>query len=231
MAADTDERRRSPRYVVHDVRGWLTFRAEARVLNLSLTGMSVETIHPLEVGKAYTVRLTHGDIDLRLAGTLVRSRFRGTRKLAAAQGGESAPVYESGIRFDDALGDHAATLHRLLGASAEVSLERRITGRFDLGLPESVRLRRDYQFEVLKISATGMLVEAELAPKVDTLFEIGVGLGGEELKSLCRIAFVAPAEGREGHHQLGVEFRDLSPADRRRLEDFIAREVSGGPAS
>jgi hypothetical protein len=84
---------------------------------------------------------------------------------------------------------------------------------------------------VLKISATGMLVEAELAPKVDTLFEIGVGLGGEELKSLCRIAFVAPVEGREGYHHLGVEFRDLSPADRRRLEDFIAREVAGGPPS
>ena len=228
MAAESQERRRSPRYVVHDVRGWLTFRSEARVLDLSLTGMSVETLHPLEVGKGYTVRLTHGDIDLRLAGTAVRSRFRGTRKLPAAYGGESAPVYESGIRFDDALGDKAATLPRLLGASAEVSLERRVTGRFDLGLPESVRLRRDYQFEVLKISATGMLIEAELAPKVDTVFEIGVGLGGEELKCPCRIAFVAPVEGLPGHHHLGVEFRDLSPADRRRLEDFIVHEVAGG---
>lgn len=229
MATQTQERRRSPRYVVHDVRGWLTFRSEARVLNLSLTGMSVETLHPLEVGKAYTVRLTHGgDLDLRLAGTAVRSRFRGTRKLPAAQGGESAPVYESGIRFDDALGDKAATLHRLLGASAEVSLERRLTGRFDLGLPESVRLRRDYQFEVVKISATGMLIDAELAPRVDTLFEIGVGLGGEELKCPCRVAFVAPVEGRPGHHHLGVEFRDLSPSGRRRLEEFIAEEVAAG---
>ena len=66
MAEERTERRRSPRYAVHGVRGWLTLHSEARVLNLSLTGMSVETVHPLEVGKGYTIRLAHGDLDLRL---------------------------------------------------------------------------------------------------------------------------------------------------------------------
>ena len=230
MAEERTERRRSPRYAVHGVRGWLTLHSEARVLNLSLTGMSVETVHPLEVGKGYTIRLAHGDLDLRLGGTAVRSRLRGTRKHGPGAGGDAVPVYESGIRFDDALGDKAELLHRLLGAGTEVSLERRITGRFELGLPESVRLRRDYQFEVLKISATGMLIETELAPRLDSVFEIGVALGGEELRSACRVAFVEPAAG--GRHHLGVEFRDVSAADRRRLEEFLAREAAGGaPAS
>lgn len=229
MAEESSDRRRSPRYVVRDVRGWMTFRSEARVRNLSLTGMSVETIDQLAVGKPYSVRLTHGGTELRLASTVVRSRFRGTRKPTG--GGDSVPVYESGIRFDDVLGDKGLALHKLLGAAAEVSLDRRITGRFDLGVPDSVRLRGDYQFEVLKVSATGMLIDAELAPRIDTIFEIGVGLGGEELTTSCRIAYVEPAEGREGHYRLGIEFQGLSPDDRRRLEDFIAREVAGAPPS
>ncbi len=226
MAGGGQERRRAPRYVVHGVRGWLVFQSEARVLNLSLTGMSVETVHRLEVGKAYAIRLAHDGFDLRLNGTVVRSRLEGTRKLDAAAGHDSVPVYESGIRFDDALGEKGASLHRLLGASAEVSLERRITGRFDLGVPESVRLRREYGFEVLKISATGMLIEAALAPRLDSVFELSVALGGEDLRSSCRVAFVEKAAGER--HQLGVEFRDMAAADRRRLEEFIAREVAGG---
>ena len=228
MPVANEERRRYPRYTVSGVRGWLTFRSEARVLNLSLTGVSVETVHNLQVGKSYAVRLARDELELRLNGTVVRSRFLGSRKL---DGGEAEAVYESGLRFDDTLGEKGKTLERLLGASTEVSLERRVTGRFDLGLPESVRLRRDYQFEVVKISATGMLIAAELAPRLDSVLELSVGLGGEELVAFCRVAFVERVADEEERWHLGVEFRDMSPADRRRLEDFIVREVAGGEQS
>lgn len=220
-----EERRRCPRYAVSGVRGWLTFQSEARILNLSLTGMSVETFHHLEVGKEYAVRLLHDEVELRLAGSVVRSRLLGTRRI---EGGEALPIYESGIHFEDALGEKGKALERLLGASTEVSLERRITGRFDLGLPESVRLRRDYQFEVLRVSATGMLVAAGLEPRLDSVLELSVEVGGEELTAACRIAFVEQAEDEDGEAErfhLGVEFRDLSAADRRRLEALIAREA------
>lgn len=216
----SSERRRSPRYVVHGVRGWLILQAEARILDLSLRGVSVETGHHLQVGKTYAIKLSHEGRELRLSGVVLRSRFGTLRRE-----GHSEPVYRVGIRFTDLSDEQAAALRGLLGASAEVVIEGEVSGRFELGLPESVRLHRDYQFDVRKISATGMLIEANLAPRLDSMVEVCVPLDGEELRAAARIAFIEPVGGAPDRHQLGIEFRDLSPAARARLEGFIASQV------
>lgn len=217
----SSERRRSPRYTVHGVRGWLVLQAEARVLDLSLRGVSVETGHHLQVGKTYAIKLTHEGRELRLSGVVLRSRFGKLRRE-----GQSEPNYRVGIRFADLGEEQAAALRGLLGASAEISIGSEVVGRFELGLPESVRLHRDYQFDVRKISATGMLIEANLAPRLDSLVEVCVPLGGEELRAAARIAFIEPVAGAAERHQLGIEFRDLSPAARAQLEGFIASQVT-----
>jgi hypothetical protein len=141
-------------------------------------------------------------------------------------GGGSEPLYKVGIRFTDLSEEEAAALRGLLGASAEVSLEDEVVGRFELGLPESVRLHRDYRFDVLKISATGMLIEANLAPRLDSRVEVCVPLDGEELRAAARIAFVEPVAGEPDRHQLGVELCDLSQSARARLEEFISAQVT-----
>lgn len=217
----SSERRRSPRYVVHGVRGWLVLQAEARILDLSLRGVSVETGHHLQVGKTYAIKLSHEGRELRLSGIVLRSRFGTLRRE-----GHSEPVYRVGIRFTDLSEEQATALRGLLGASAEISIDGEVIGRFELGLPESVRLHRDYQFDVLKISATGMLIEANLAPRLDSMVEVCVPLDGEELRAAARIAFIEPVAGAADRHQLGIELRDLSPSDRARLEGFIAAQLT-----
>jgi hypothetical protein len=221
-SSTSSERRRSPRYVVHGVRGYLTFQAEARIVDLSLAGVSVETAHHLQVGKGYSIKLAHDGRELRIAGTVLRSRLGTVRR----EGAESEPVYRVGIRFTDPTEQEVAALRGLLGASAEVSLEGEVVGRFELGVPESVRLHRDYRFDVLKISATGMLIEANLAPRKDSLVEVCVPLAGEELRATARIAYVAPVAGAPDRHELGIELRDLTPSDRARLESFIVSQVT-----
>lgn len=217
------ERRRSHRFEVEGVRGSLTFRSEARIRNLSLTGMSLETADHLEVGKSYAMKLVYEEGEMRLSGMVVRSRLLGTRRLP---NGDSQPVYEAGIRFDDVLNERATQLHDLLSASAQVSPDRRVTGRFEVGLPESVRLDGDHQFEVRKISATGMLIETGPAPRLGSVVEVSVPLtDGEELHAAARVAHIEPVAGSD-RHQLGVEFRDLTPSDRARLDSFIASQVT-----
>lgn len=223
MAQEGIERRRSPRYEVEGVQGALTFRSDARIRNLSLTGMSVETADHLEVGKPYTLKLVHEGREVRLSGTVLRSRLRSTRKLP---GGESEPLYEVGIQFNDVLNEKALQLHGLLSASARISPDRRVTGRFEVGLPESVRLHGDHVFVLRKISATGMLIETGLAPRLESLIEVAIPLGdGEDLRVAARVAHLEPVADKPGRHLLGVEFRDLPPEGRRRLESFIASQV------
>lgn len=218
------DRRRSHRFEVEGVRGSLTFRSEARIRNLSLTGMSVETADHLEVGKPYSIKLAHGEGEVRLSATVVRSRMLGTRKLP---NGDSEPLYEVGMRFNDVLNDKAMELHGLLSASARISPERRVTGRFEVGLPESVRLDGDHQFEVRTISATGMLIETGLAPRLDSVIDVSVPLGdGEELRAAARVAYIEPVADAPDRHRLGLEFRDLTPEDRDRLESFIGSQLT-----
>lgn len=221
-SSTSSERRRSPRYVVFGVRGYLTFQAEARIVDLSLAGVSVETAHHLQIGKSYSIKLAHDGRELRLAGTVLRSRLGMVRR---GDGG-TEPVYRVGIRFTDPTEQQIESLRALLGASAEVSLDGEVVGRFELGVPASVRLHSDYQFEVRKISATGMLIEANLAPRKDSLVEVCVPLDGEELRAAARIAYVAPVAGAADRHELGIEFRDLTPSNRARLESFIVSQVT-----
>lgn len=221
MGTDSTERRRSPRHAVSGVHGSLTFRSDARVVDLSLGGAALETGQHLDVGKAYSIRLGREDGDeLRIGGRVVRSRLRGTRSHG---NGERGPVYEVAIRFDPMPEERSEALRELLSTSAQIRLEPPAAGRFDLGLPESVRLRRDYQFEVRKVSATGMLIEAGLAPRLDTVFELCATLGDGEIRTFVRVAYVEPIG--EGRYHLGVEFRDMSADDRARLDRYIAQAV------
>lgn len=223
MDREAKERRRSTRYPVSGVSGSLTFRSDARVVDLSLGGLSVETSQHLGVGKTYSIRLAREESDeLRLGGEVVRSRLRGTR---ARDDGERGPVYEAGIRFHPLSDVQTAALRELLSASTEVQLDEPMAGRFDLGLPESVRLRSDYGFEVRKLSATGMLIESELAPRLDTVIELTVALGEGELRTSVRVAYVE--EIAPGRYHLGVEFGEMSADDRKLLDRFIARAPDG----
>lgn len=218
----SSERRRSPRYVVHGVRGFLTFQAEARILDLGLAGVSVETTYHLEVGKAYSIKLAHDGRELRLSGVVLRSRFGPPRPAA----GGTAPLYRVGVRFKDLDPDQVAALRGLLGASAEIALDGELSGHFELGQPESLRLGRDYQFEVHKMSATGMLIEARLSPRIDSLIEVCVPLDGHELRATARVAYSERIVGAADRHHLGVEFRDMNLVARSRLEAFIADQVT-----
>lgn len=224
MDREAKERRRSTRYPVSGVSGSLTFRSDARVVDLSLGGLSVETTQHLGVGKTYSIRLAREEGDeLRLGGEVVRSRLRGTR--AREDGGERGPIYEAGIRFHPLSEVQTAALRELLSASTEVQLDTPMAGRFDLGLPESVRLRSDYGFEVRKLSATGMLIESELAPRLDTVIELTVALGEGELRTSVRVAYVE--EIGPGRYHLGVEFGEMSADDRELLDRHIARAPDG----
>jgi hypothetical protein len=224
--AAVENRRRAPRYTVENVRGSFIFSVDARILNMSLAGMAVETASNLRVGRSYGFRLAHAAAEgLQLTGSVVWCHLREIRKGA---GGERAPVYEAGILFEDILSPRAGELLAFLRNSAIVPLQQRLTGRFRLRQVSAISLETDYEFVVRTISASGMLIETELLPALGSVFEMRVQLNGDTLVASGRVAFVREAGEREQQQQVavGVEFVAMSQEDRLALEHFIGRQLA-----
>ncbi len=220
------DRRRSARHEVHDVTGTLHFSAEARIMNMSLTGMAVETDAQLRLGRKYSLTLRHGDDpELRLSGKVVWCHLRTLRR---SGGSETRPVYEAGVQFDEALTETASELARILRATAVVAVEKRISGRFAVDMAEPVSLKATHSFTVKTISTVGILVETEASLPVDTVIDFELQLGGPGLRASGRIAYAIEAAGADGGkaHRLGVEFLEMPPDGRRLIEAFIGRSVA-----
>ena len=228
MVSPTDpgrERRRSPRHPVQNVKGTLHLSADAKILNMSLTGMAVETDAQMKVGRTYSLTLKHrDDTALRLAGSVVWCHLRGLRKSDA---GETRTVYEAGICFQEALTDQAAELARMLEATAIVAVEKRLSGRFQVNVTEPVSVRSDFHFVVKTISTVGLLIETEAAPAPGTMIEVEVSMNGHTLRTRGRVANLRELSGDGGNQtsQIGVEFVDTSDSERRVIEEFIGRHL------
>ncbi len=210
---------------MRDVKGTLHLSADAKILNMSLTGMAVETDAQMKVGRTYSLTLRHGNEHaLRMAGSVVWCHLRGLRR---NETGDTRTVYEAGICFQEALTDQAAALARMLGATAVVAVEKRISGRFKVNVAEPVSVSSDYHFVVKTISTFGLLVETEASPPLGTVIEVEVNMNGHTFRSRGRVAHLRELSSADGTRtsQLGVEFVETSEAERRAIEEFIGRHL------
>jgi hypothetical protein len=221
----TGERRRSPRWAVREVNGTLLFVAEARVLDMSLTGMSVETDTRLRLNRTYSLRLRSDDgPEVPLTVTVVWCQLRQTSSAARPV----SLVYVAGLRFEDVLSEKAERLISFLQNAAVISVETRLCGRFRACFREAIDLKTEYEFEVRSISASGMLIVTELAAEQGSLFEMELNLEDYPLHVLGRAAFVHTLPRQDGplKEELGVEFVELLDPDRMALLDFVGRHLS-----
>ncbi|MCC6132590.1 MAG: PilZ domain-containing protein [Acidobacteria bacterium] len=220
-----DQRRRSPRYEVHDLHGSLLFRLEVNVLNLSLAGAAVETTRQLKPGKAYTIRIGGGDGGMDLDGTVKWCHLTKTRR---GENGELVTIYNAGLAFDGTLTEKSHRLLAFMQDHVVLALEKRIVGRFRVRAGASIAVTTRYDFEVLKLSMTGMLVRTALLAEVEPAFEMELKLGDELLEVAGRIAYAEKVGGSDDFPDvhLGVEFLELDERRRQMLKDFISHELA-----
>lgn len=220
-----EERRRNERYAVQDVRGTLLLSTEARILNMSLTGMAVETDSRLRLGREYSLKLQHDDrMEIPLNATVVWCQLRQAR---GEGGGEGRIAYVSGLQFEGILSEKAHDLLAFLQSAAVVSVQTRVCGRFRARFAETVNLNTEYEFEVKKISCSGMLIATDLVAEQGSAFDMEVQLDQDMFRTRGRVAHVRPTPSRQGGGavELGVEFIEMSDVDRALLTNFIGRRI------
>lgn len=225
------ERRLRRRHGLDDVRGSVLFSYECRILNLSERGLAVQTTAALAPGRSYSLKVQHEGRQIPLAGTVAWCRLQGTER---NEKGESVAVYTAGIELEGGLAGRAAEILPLLEERGVARLERRLEGHLrprDAGDAAAEALVTS-PITAREVSRTGMILVAPLQPAKGDLLDLRLELGDESLTVTARTTRVRSLGEREGREwsEIAVEYAEMSPADRARL-DRLLREELGLPAA
>jgi len=230
MNAESVGRRRHRRFEVAGLGGRLVVPMEVRVVNLSLGGMALETNDYLQFGRRYSVNLDNGGQRATLVATVAWCRLRGTKKNPS---GEVVPVYRAGLRFQVLAGERLHELWEIIRDHAVVEVDDSVFGRFAPEQPKVVELDSDYRFSVRKLSLSGMLIETEFVPNLETRLPLEVSLPDSPWAALARVVSV-PNLGRRSIGELtqvGVEFCGLDSDSRSALKAYIASFLDDAPTA
>jgi c-di-GMP-binding flagellar brake protein YcgR len=210
------DKRRHPRFTVEGVHGTVVFASEVELLNLSLGGVAIRADKRLNIGAEYTLKLEVGDSPVAVRGVVVWSVLSGTR----ASGAEAPSQYSAGLKFMGVLTDTLQVLMDFIDRN-KVSEEHRLTGvRFQIGSGRAL-LDDTESYRVRLISLSGMLIETEHPMDVETRFPMELLPPGQEsIHFTGRVASCQAAQGG-GTHKIGIEFLQMSPDDRARLQRFV----------
>jgi hypothetical protein len=217
-------RRRFKRYSTHDVSGRIEASTSARVVDISLKGMAVETPIQLKIGRTYQFQLGQGEDQVNVAGRVRWSQLRGTRRTAK---GDVESVYQSGIAIGEMLTAKAMQFIDFIERFANVAPGERMFARLKPELGAAASIGSEVGVRVRQISREGLLVESELGLEPDSVCDVALKLGDEVFRSRARVVHVdvvasAPPAGR---HRIGLELVEPAREERKRLLRFIKREL------
>ena len=216
---EESDRRRTKRVRLPDAHGSLVVSLDGVVLDISLSGMSIETNTRLAPQRVLSLRLGNGGESLQLSGLVVWCFLHGTR---GASEGEQMPVYRAGIQFRDVLSPQAQELLHFLESHAIVTLETRLFGRFRIQESDPVEVSSSAGFRVIELNADGLVVETTLGLEPRTGRDVELLLDGSTLTAPTRVVDAKRLTDRaEETWQLQLQF-DTMPADEReKLSQFL----------
>ncbi len=211
-----EDKRRFKRYDVAGIEGTLVLNFEARVLNMSLTGLSLSTHTALRSGTRYALRVPSEKGEMRFHATVRWCRLVGTEK--DARDG-FVPVYHAGLDFRDELDAQARELLSFIEAHVVVELERRLAGRFTVAEDTALEVGARSDFVARRLSLSGMLIESDLVPEKGALLQVEVRHDRHPWQARARVAYVGPRSG--GGAELGIEFIGLDTPAATAVEAVI----------
>jgi hypothetical protein len=214
------ERRSQPRYAVTSASGRFRLGAEFELVDVSLDGIGVQSVVPLQIGRVYTGTIEWEGERLPVSGRVAWSVLARTTRGAE---GDVLPVYHSGIHFSEEADAALGERRRLLERATTYRPGDRLFGRYE-ALPDHTRLELDASFRIRTVSRRGMLIEAAEPLELGTELDLSIDLGSHRLRARGRVASLDPPLEAEGAllHPAGIEFLDLEPEAAAALDAYLA---------
>jgi len=217
------ERRRSRRHRIPAKHGALELSLDGRVLDISVSGMSLETHTRLNPRSRIALRLNHQLEGLAITGRVVWCFLQGTRANAK---GDQQPLYRAGIEFENVLQPEAQRLAAFLSSRAIVTLETRLFGRFQVRGAEEVDVSSAADFRVVGLAETSLVIEAALAIEPQPGAAVDLHFADPPISARGRvIAYRRLRPDDDSPTELELELLALSERDRAHLDEFRRRAL------
>jgi hypothetical protein len=94
------ERRKQERVIIRGIKRNILSPVNTRIINISLSGVAVETTEKLHMSKECSLRVNHKGNALRLRGRVIWAILA---RIEKKESGDIIPVYEAGIKFQQPL--------------------------------------------------------------------------------------------------------------------------------
>jgi hypothetical protein len=223
MDRPEQEKRRRKRFGVGDmeIRGRMMFATEVRVLNISVSGISVKADRRLDIGSDYTLKLIEGDNSMSLRGTVVWSSMSGSRE---GPRGQAVPVYTAGLRFSNLVSEKMMELAQFIGMHLNGDDQR--LGGLRVAITGTEKAVLDYpaQYRVKKLSLSGMQIESTQAIRTEARFPMEMSLPEEgPIRFTGRVTSCRRVHDRgPDHYDIGIAFMNMTEKDIERLKEFVS---------
>ncbi len=226
MAKGSSENRKFRRYDVDSVHGKMAYLSDINILNISMDGAAIATTQRLSLDREYALKLNYENSSLTLRGKIVWSVLSHSKTL---QNGEVVPVYKAGVKFTNVLTDAATSLISYIEKSRTSDMEKRILGvRFKVRQPDNAMITMPCEYEIRRISLSGMLIVSDTAHAIDSEHEMEIQLDGTPVTVVGRIANLAEIKGEgAAKYDIGVEFVNIKEEELKVLTSYLDAIESG----
>ena len=219
------DKRRYKRFKLNDleVNGKMALATEVKVIDISISGISVKANRRLNIGSDYTLKL-EGSKSISLKGNVVWCSLIDSRK---GLKGEMVPMYSAGMQFKDMSRERTTELQHLIEShkieEVHVVGGTRHNIRFHIKDPGNSILIYPDNYKVKTISLGGMLIECIRNFEIESRIPMEMLIHDDKpLKFMGRVASsrVIDKEG-EKQYNIGIEFLDLTEKDTKIITSFI----------
>jgi len=219
------DKRRYKRFKLNDleVNGKMVLATEVKVIDISVSGISIKADRRLNIGSDYALKLEGGKT-ISLRGTVVWCSLIDSRK---GPKGELIPMYSAGMQFKDMSKERIIELQYLIESHKIKEIHviggTRLNIRFHIKDPENAILVYPDNYKVKTISLGGMLIECFRDFEIESRLPMEMFIHDDNtLKFVGRVAS-SKAIDKEDQKQydIGIEFLDLTEKDREILTSFI----------
>ncbi len=208
--------RRHARYAEVEWGGHLPLRTQARLVDLSLEGVGIETREPMPLRRTCWVSLRGRDT-LALRGEPV---WQQVSQIARTTAG-SDPLYRGGVRLEVSAPQRAA-LERFLTAHEAQQHTRREPPRYRLRVAPELDLAIEHRFQIETMSRSGMLIELDSRPLHASTVDVVVDAPDGPLGLRARVVDVFRAgQAPDPRMRLALAFDDVTPETLARLDRFL----------
>jgi hypothetical protein len=209
---------------VLEVNGTVMFTKEVKVVDISIDGISLESTKMLTMGNTYVLKLKDRKKAVSLKGSVVWSSLSEARE---GPGGDVIPIYKVGMKFTDVSAEKGIEILNFIEANKKDTVRMeggtRLNIRFHINDPAKAILNLPASFKVKAISLGGMLINSPLDLEIESRIPMELSLQDDNLITFVgRVASCHVTDGDNGkQYDIGIEFSDLSAADKEKLTIFI----------